>query len=206
MYLLWMLKQTIMQWWCYLSQCGVAFYVFMTFFAYWSLLLLCQCIQGLPEGALRRIILTASGGAFRQVHSHMCLCTSRNIRIHLISIDHYRSHINWSLQRLASWQIERCKSRWRIKASKLEYGEEDHSRFCNFIQQGDLELYHISFENFTEPVFSPIKHWSDNLIILGLRSYRSTLFIWLWIRWHWDCDSPTVYHTLYGWNPGELLL
>lgn len=24
-----------------------------------------QCIQGLPEGALRRIILTASGGAFR---------------------------------------------------------------------------------------------------------------------------------------------
>jgi len=112
------------------------------------------------------------------------------------------SHINWSLQRLASWQIARCKSRWRIKASKLEYGEEDHSRFCNFIQQGDLELYHISFENFTEPVFSPIKHWSDNLILLGLRSYRSTLFIWLWIRWHWDCDSPTVYHTLYGWNPG----
>jgi len=65
MYLLWMFKQTIMQWWCYLSQCGVAFYVLMTFFAYWSLLLLCQCIQGLPEGALRRIILTASGGAFR---------------------------------------------------------------------------------------------------------------------------------------------
>ena len=119
MYLLWMFKQTIMQWWCYLSQCGVAFYVLMTFFAYWSLLLLCQCIQGLPEGALRRIILTASGGAFRQVHSHMCLCTSGNIQIHLISIDHYRSHINWSLQRLASWQIERCKSRWRIKASKL---------------------------------------------------------------------------------------
>lgn len=26
---------------------------------------LLQCIQGLPEGALRRIILTASGGAFR---------------------------------------------------------------------------------------------------------------------------------------------
>jgi 1-deoxy-D-xylulose-5-phosphate reductoisomerase len=26
-----------------------------------------QCIQGLPEGALRRIILTASGGAFRDV-------------------------------------------------------------------------------------------------------------------------------------------
>jgi 1-deoxy-D-xylulose-5-phosphate reductoisomerase len=24
-----------------------------------------QCIQGLPEGGLRRIILTASGGAFR---------------------------------------------------------------------------------------------------------------------------------------------
>jgi len=119
---------------------------------------------------------------------------------------HYSNCIRWCFQRLASWQIERCKSRWRIKASKLEYGEEDHSRFCNFIQQGDLELYHISFENFTEPVFSPIKHWSDNLILLGLRSYRSTLFIWLWIRWHWDCDSPTVYHTLYGWNPGELLL
>lgn len=27
-----------------------------------------QCIQGLSEGALRRIILTASGGAFRFVH------------------------------------------------------------------------------------------------------------------------------------------
>ncbi len=24
-----------------------------------------QCLQGLPEGGLRRIILTASGGAFR---------------------------------------------------------------------------------------------------------------------------------------------
>ncbi|OEL25278.1 1-deoxy-D-xylulose 5-phosphate reductoisomerase, chloroplastic [Dichanthelium oligosanthes] len=32
-----------------------------------------KCIQGLSEGALRRIILTASGGAFRQVHSHKCL-------------------------------------------------------------------------------------------------------------------------------------
>jgi len=91
-----------MQWWCYLSQCGVAFYVFMTFFAYWSLLLLCQCIQGLPEGALRRIILTASGGAFRQVHSHMCLCTSRNIRIHLISIDHYR---DWPVDKLKDVKV-----------------------------------------------------------------------------------------------------
>ena len=32
-----------------------------------GLLLWLQCIQGLPEGALRRIILTASGGAFRFV-------------------------------------------------------------------------------------------------------------------------------------------
>ena len=102
MYLLWMFKQTIMQWWCYLSQCGVAFYVLMTFFAYWSLLLLCQCIQGLPEGALRRIILTASGGAFRQVHSHMCLCTSGNIQIHLISIDHYR---DWPVDKLQDVKV-----------------------------------------------------------------------------------------------------
>ena len=87
---------------CYLSQCGVAFYVFMTFFAYWSLLLLCQCIQGLPEGALRRIILTASGGAFRQVHSHMCLCTSGNIQIHLISIDHYR---DWPVDKLKDVKV-----------------------------------------------------------------------------------------------------
>ncbi|CAL4964648.1 unnamed protein product [Urochloa decumbens] len=61
-----------------------------------------QCIQGLPEGALRRIILTASGGAFRQVHSHMCLCTSENIRIHLISIVHDR---DWPVDKLKDVKV-----------------------------------------------------------------------------------------------------
>jgi hypothetical protein len=51
------------------------------------------------------------------------------------------SHVNWSWQGLASWQAERCKSCWRFKASKLEYGKEDHSRFCYFIQQGVIELH-----------------------------------------------------------------
>jgi len=61
-----------------------------------------QCIQGLPEGALRRIILTASGGAFRQVHPLCVICTSGNIRIPLISIDHDR---DWPVDRLKDVKV-----------------------------------------------------------------------------------------------------
>jgi 1-deoxy-D-xylulose-5-phosphate reductoisomerase len=56
----------------------------------------------LSEGALRRIILTASGGAFRQVHPLRVICTSGNIRIHLISINHDR---DWSVDRLKDVKV-----------------------------------------------------------------------------------------------------
>lgn len=51
-------------------------------------LLWLQCIQGLPEGALRRIILTASGGAFRFVTTKLFVKTNawrrRKLKIDLL--------------------------------------------------------------------------------------------------------------------------
>lgn len=50
-----------------------------------SVFLWFQCIQGLPEGALRRIILTASGGAFRcetvQFENVLVMMLERNYSI-----------------------------------------------------------------------------------------------------------------------------
>ncbi|EMS62178.1 1-deoxy-D-xylulose 5-phosphate reductoisomerase, chloroplastic [Triticum urartu] len=48
-----------------------------------------QCIQGLSEGSLRRVILTASGGAF-------------SIILHLISLDDIR---DWPIERLKDVQV-----------------------------------------------------------------------------------------------------
>lgn len=36
----------------------------------------------------------------------------------------------------------------------------------------------------------------------GPRSHWSSLFVWSWIWWHWDRDSSTINHTLYGRNTG----
>jgi hypothetical protein len=81
----------------------------MAFFAYcdmpiWCLFLLSKCIQGLSEGALRRIILTASGGAFRQVYSHMCnmYFWKLLIHVHLISLDHDR---DWPVDKLKEVKV-----------------------------------------------------------------------------------------------------
>jgi len=54
-----------------------------------------QCIQGLPEGALRRIILTASGGAFRDV----ALETMREKAISDPAFLHAKAttHPNWDM-------------------------------------------------------------------------------------------------------------
>ncbi|WVZ71913.1 hypothetical protein U9M48_020442 [Paspalum notatum var. saurae] len=53
-----------------------------------------QCIQGLPEGALRRIILTASGGAFRQVYSHMDWPVDK---LKDVKVADALKHPNWSM-------------------------------------------------------------------------------------------------------------
>ena len=54
-----------------------------------------QCIQGMPEGALRRIILTASGGAFRD----MDLATMRELAVSDPAALHKKAttHPNWDM-------------------------------------------------------------------------------------------------------------
>jgi 1-deoxy-D-xylulose-5-phosphate reductoisomerase len=54
-----------------------------------------QCIQGMPEGALRRIILTASGGAFRD----MDLATMRELAVSDPAALHRKAttHPNWDM-------------------------------------------------------------------------------------------------------------
>ncbi|KAG9449954.1 hypothetical protein H6P81_009919 [Aristolochia fimbriata] len=47
-----------------------------------------QCIQGLPEGALRRIILTASGGAFRDLPAE---------KLKEVKVADALKHPNWSM-------------------------------------------------------------------------------------------------------------
>jgi hypothetical protein len=128
----------------------------MAFFAYcdmpiWFLFLLSMCIQGLAEGALRGIILTASGGAFRQVYSHMCYMYFWKllIHIHLISIDHDR---DWPVDKLKEVKVADALKdpNWNI------YGEEDHSRFSYFIQQGILDFPKKSKS--TKVLFTSTKH------------------------------------------------
>ena len=54
-----------------------------------------QCIQGMPEGALRRIILTASGGAFRDME----LSTMKELAISDPTALHKKAttHPNWDM-------------------------------------------------------------------------------------------------------------
>lgn len=70
-------------WYCLIKMCNQVFvnrdmsltnHIFAIFL---------QCIQGLPEGGLRRIILTASGGAFRFVEilfQPLSFCYSDKVR------------------------------------------------------------------------------------------------------------------------------